>query len=117
MKNRNNKSVNKDNKNKININKKLLRNVSIISIIVIIIILVAIYSFYYYNTENRKYQTRITSLGYNEIYNNKKATFYESVTKMEVLKMVFTATYNRSDIENLGLNLEDCNSDEEKWLK
>lgn len=106
----------KDKKNKCK-EKSILKRILIIATIVILCCLLSICIFYYCNLENIKNEERITLLGFNEVYNNNKARFYEPVTKIEVLKMVFVATYNRLDIDNLPLNLSDCNSEEEKWLK
>lgn len=98
-------------------NKKKLKAIFLACIFIILFIVIAFTFWYMYNSKNITYQKKIECLGFNEMYNNKKATFYESVTKLEALKIVFMANYNRSDIDNLGLNLSDCNSDEEKWLK
>ena len=108
-------------KKKNNVRRKSKISIFILLVISIVILLAIIYGIYFlinYN-ENKKYkeyEKSMSAWGFSEMYNNKKASFYEDVSKSEAVKMIISASLNISDISK-RMKIEETNYENEPWIK
>lgn len=95
-------------KKQIKIKQKKLYIISAIVIIVIIVITILLST--YLNSMKYKpyikYEEKMKTYGFDQLYDNKSAKTNESVTKSEALKLALGATFNTYDILNGAANVK-----------
>ncbi len=117
------KSENIETKKEKKYNSRRKSKISLIIIIFIIIVLLlavlyGIYSLINYS-QNKKYQEYEKTMdvwGFSRMYNNKKASFYENVSKSEAVKIIVSSTLNSYDISNY-YSIQNPSYDNEAWVK
>lgn len=114
------------NKNICKKGKKNKRKKSKITVVIIVMILIifllgliyGIYSIINYNSNKKykEYEKTMNIWGFSQMYDNNQASFYESVTKSEAVKLIISSTLNISDITDY-YQLENSSYDNEIWVK
>ena len=85
-------------------NKKAIKEISIFTILLVLVIIVACVGVYLgiralvITLKYMPYTDKMTTYGYNELYENKKATATQEVTNAELLKVIIGSIKNNKDI-------------------
>lgn len=101
---KNEKKVNKLNKNEFRVKSKISIIIFILIILIILALAVGGYIFFYKQKYDRyiKYEETVNTYCFNEMYNNHSSKTNESVTKSEAVKMVLSTILNIDDISAIA---------------
>lgn len=108
-------------KSKINKQKKNETQISIFTIAFILIVLLVFVGIYFgarylvITLKYKQYTDKMNWYGYNELYNNKKATAVQKVTNDELLKVILGGINNNKDIDSLYYLSDANNSEAINW--
>ena len=106
---------------KIKENKK--RRISIFTVILIALIIAVLISIGYLiryviiNIKYQKYTDKMYEYGYNELYNNKKASATEKITNIEIIKVITGALKNTVSVDKIDLSNNSLVNDDDKWYE
>ena len=102
--------------------KKQTKQISIFTLLLVLGIFALIIGIYFgikyaiITVKYKSYPEKMIQYGFNELYNNKKATAIQHVSNDEMLRVIIGALTNTKDITQLYY-LADINSSKDQWLE
>lgn len=95
------------------LNKKAKIIVLVVCTIVVILIFAVLFLLKYFKYKQYDpYKDKIEYYGFSDLYNNKMATSYQSVTKLEAVKIIMASALDNTNINDFIL---EGDNDDEKW--
>ena len=98
-------------------NKSKFIIIAFILIVLIIVITIVVIKKAEEASKYKYYTDKMYEYGYNELYNNKKATYCESVTNIEAIKVIVGALNNKLDIDKIYTVSKEYENEDEKWFE
>lgn len=99
-------------------NKKTIRALLLIAIVFVVMFICTITNWLIQSISYSSYTKKMNYYGYNELYTNKKATAFQKVTNIDMLRVIIGSLNNVTDIKEIALVPElDKITEDEAWYE